>query len=61
MPGSCFCFCILVLFSGNADGILPITSTRHDLNALNLPKKGPWSAWYDGGEVKLFFFFFILF
>lgn len=39
------------VFSGDTDSILPITSTRYSIDALNLPVIGPWRAWYDNGQV----------
>ncbi|CAK9315096.1 unnamed protein product [Citrullus colocynthis] len=39
------------VFSGDTDGVLPITSTRYSVDALKLPVIGPWRAWYDDGQV----------
>ncbi|XP_022158143.1 serine carboxypeptidase II-2 isoform X2 [Momordica charantia] len=39
------------VFSGDTDSILPITSTRYSIDALELPQTGPWHAWYDDGQV----------
>ncbi|CAN4113278.1 unnamed protein product [Withania somnifera] len=35
------------IFSGDADAVIPVTSTRYTINALNLPTVSPWRAWYD--------------
>ncbi|KAK9130317.1 hypothetical protein Sjap_010804 [Stephania japonica] len=34
------------VYSGNADSIIPITSTRYSINALKLPTASPFRAWY---------------
>ncbi|KAJ8629119.1 hypothetical protein MRB53_022442 [Persea americana] len=39
------------VFSGNADTVIPVTSTRYSIDALNLPTLTPWHAWYDDGQV----------
>ncbi|CAJ1975524.1 unnamed protein product [Sphenostylis stenocarpa] len=40
------------VFSGNTDAVIPVTSTRYSINALNLPTVSPWRAWYDDGEAS---------
>ncbi|CAI9098725.1 OLC1v1035419C1 [Oldenlandia corymbosa var. corymbosa] len=35
------------VFSGDTDTVLPVTSTRMSVAALNLPTVGPWRPWYD--------------
>jgi len=39
------------IFSGDTDSVIPVTSTRYSINALNLTTVGPWRAWYDDGQV----------
>ncbi|XP_057430957.1 serine carboxypeptidase II-2-like [Lotus japonicus] len=39
------------VFSGNTDGVLPVTSTRYSINALKLSTVSPWRPWYDDEEV----------
>lgn len=41
----------LWVFSGDTDTVIPVTSTRYSINALNLSTVSPWRAWYDGGQV----------
>lgn len=37
--------------SGDADSVVPVTSTRYSINALKLPIKVPWYAWYHREQV----------
>ncbi|XP_071698767.1 serine carboxypeptidase II-2-like isoform X2 [Rutidosis leptorrhynchoides] len=39
------------IFSGDTDAVVPVTSTRYSINALNLTKIGPWRAWYEDDQV----------
>ncbi|XP_065850635.1 serine carboxypeptidase II-2 isoform X1 [Euphorbia lathyris] len=39
------------MFSGDTDAVIPVTSTRYTIDALNLTTTKPWHAWYDDGEV----------
>ncbi|XP_022883182.1 serine carboxypeptidase II-2-like [Olea europaea var. sylvestris] len=39
------------IFSGDTDAVIPVTSTRYSIDALNLPTTSPWRAWYDDGQV----------
>ncbi|XP_076951057.1 serine carboxypeptidase II-2-like [Bidens hawaiensis] len=39
------------IYSGNTDAVIPVTSTRQSIDALNLTTIGPWRAWYDDGQV----------
>ncbi|KAL9445491.1 hypothetical protein AB3S75_018481 [Citrus x aurantiifolia] len=39
------------MFSGDTDAVIPVTSTRYSIDALNLPTVKPWRAWYDEGQV----------
>ncbi|KAK9098129.1 hypothetical protein Syun_025174 [Stephania yunnanensis] len=39
------------VYSGNADSIIPITSTRYSINALKLPTASPFRAWYHERRV----------
>ncbi|CAK9876890.1 unnamed protein product [Sphagnum jensenii] len=44
------------VYSGDADSVVPVTSTRYSLDALKLPIVVPWYAWYHhqqvGGRVQ---------
>ncbi|KMT03487.1 hypothetical protein BVRB_8g191680 [Beta vulgaris subsp. vulgaris] len=39
------------MFSGDTDAVIPVTSTRYNIDALKLPTIKPWHAWYDDGQV----------
>ncbi|KAL2502429.1 Serine carboxypeptidase-like 29 [Forsythia ovata] len=39
------------IFSGDADAVVPVTSTRYSIDSLELPTISPWRAWYDNGQV----------
>ncbi|KAL9259020.1 Serine carboxypeptidase-like 29-like protein [Drosera capensis] len=39
------------MFSGDTDAVIPVTSTRRTIDALNLTTTKPWTAWYDEGQV----------
>ncbi|CAN6912064.1 unnamed protein product [Brassica oleracea] len=39
------------VFSGDADAIVPVTSTRYSINALNLSTISPYGPWYIDGQV----------
>lgn len=39
------------VFSGDTDTVIPVTSTRYSINALNLSTVSHWRAWYDDGQV----------
>ncbi|KAJ4792645.1 Carboxypeptidase [Rhynchospora pubera] len=40
------------IFSGDADAVIPVTSTRYNVDALSLPTVTPFHAWYESdGEV----------
>lgn len=39
------------MFSGDTDSVIPVTSTRYNIDALKLPTIKPWHAWYDHGQV----------
>ncbi|KAL8542219.1 hypothetical protein ACS0TY_003182 [Phlomoides rotata] len=39
------------IFSGDTDGRIPVTSTKHSIKMLKLPIKTQWHPWYLGGEV----------
>lgn len=32
--------------------MIPVTSTRYNIDALKLPSVTPWRPWYDDGQVK---------
>ncbi|OAE21763.1 hypothetical protein AXG93_2550s1000 [Marchantia polymorpha subsp. ruderalis] len=34
------------VYSGDADGVVPVQGTRYSLNSLNLTIKSPWFPWY---------------
>ena len=52
LTNGCAFFHLFVCDSGDADTVIPITSTRYSIDALKLPAIGPWRAWYDDGEVS---------
>ncbi|KAH9770158.1 Carboxypeptidase [Citrus sinensis] len=35
--------------SGDTDVVIPVTSARYSIDALNLPTVKPWRAWWDDG------------
>ncbi|CAM6020249.1 unnamed protein product [Sphagnum balticum] len=35
------------VFSGDADSVVPVTSTRYSIEAMLLPIETPWYPWYD--------------
>ncbi|KAL0903512.1 hypothetical protein M5K25_027898 [Dendrobium thyrsiflorum] len=37
--------------NGDTDSVIPVTSTRYNVDALKLPTVVPWHAWYDDGQV----------
>ncbi|KAM7252714.1 hypothetical protein ACFE04_008223 [Oxalis oulophora] len=39
------------IFSGTTDAVIPVTSTRYSIDALNLTTVKPWRAWYQDGQV----------
>ncbi|RWR90012.1 serine carboxypeptidase ii-3 [Cinnamomum micranthum f. kanehirae] len=39
------------IYSGDVDGVIPITSTRYSINAMNLSIETPWYPWYTQQEV----------
>ncbi|KAL8236918.1 hypothetical protein R6Q59_017999 [Mikania micrantha] len=39
------------MFSGDTDAVIPVTSTRYSIDALNLTTIRPWRAWYEDGQV----------
>ncbi|XP_047950431.1 serine carboxypeptidase II-2-like isoform X2 [Salvia hispanica] len=39
------------MFSGDTDAVIPVTSTRYNINAMKLQTVRPWRAWYDDGQV----------
>ncbi|KAK4798767.1 hypothetical protein SAY86_031093 [Trapa natans] len=39
------------VFSGDTDAVVPLTATRHSIDALNLPTVVKWYPWYDDGKV----------
>jgi serine carboxypeptidase-like clade 2 len=39
------------IFSGTTDAVIPVTSTRYSIAALNLSTVKPWRAWYEDGQV----------
>lgn len=42
-------------FSGDADSVVPVTSTRYSLDALKQAIKVPWYAWYHHEQVRPLF------
>nr|ABR16596.1 unknown [Picea sitchensis] len=41
----------ILLFSGDTDTVVPVTSTRLSINELKLPIATPWYPWLNGDEV----------
>ncbi|XP_072979461.1 serine carboxypeptidase 1-like [Typha angustifolia] len=39
------------LYSGDTDGVVPITSTKHAIRELALPVRTSWRPWYSNHEV----------
>ncbi|PIN05225.1 Serine carboxypeptidases (lysosomal cathepsin A) [Handroanthus impetiginosus] len=39
------------IYSGDTDGIIHVTTTRHSMAKLGAPVKTPWYPWYSQGEV----------
>ncbi|KAL8172086.1 hypothetical protein V2J09_023890 [Rumex salicifolius] len=39
------------LYSGDVDGVIPVTSTRYAIDKMRVSVKTPWYPWYTGGEV----------
>ncbi|WMV12936.1 hypothetical protein MTR67_006321 [Solanum verrucosum] len=39
------------IYSGDTDSVLPVTTTRYDINKIKTPVKTPWYSWYFQGEV----------
>lgn len=60
------CTNIEIQCSGDADSVVPVTSTRYSIEAMNLPIVKPWHPWYDHQQVHcytrphiLIFFFLV--
>lgn len=41
----------ILIYSGDTDSTVPVTSTRFSINKLKLPIETPWYPWLDGDEV----------
>lgn len=41
----------ILIYSGDTDSVVPVTSTRFSINKLKLPIETPWYPWLDGDEV----------
>ncbi|XP_077212802.1 serine carboxypeptidase 1-like [Tasmannia lanceolata] len=39
------------MFSGDIDGVIPVTSTRYSINKLGYPLETAWRPWYYNNEV----------
>ncbi|XP_059663516.1 serine carboxypeptidase 1-like [Cornus florida] len=39
------------VYSGDIDAVVPVTSTKYDMNTLNLPIQTAWRPWYINNEV----------
>ncbi|CAL0310995.1 unnamed protein product [Lupinus luteus] len=39
------------IFSGDIDGIVPVTSTKYSIKKMNLSAKTTWYPWFSNGEV----------
>uniref|UniRef100_A0A0D6QS40 Carboxypeptidase n=1 Tax=Araucaria cunninghamii TaxID=56994 RepID=A0A0D6QS40_ARACU len=40
----------ILVYSGDVDSVVPVTSTRFSLNALKLPIETPWYPWMSGKD-----------
>ncbi|VFQ72516.1 unnamed protein product [Cuscuta campestris] len=40
----------ILVYSGDVDAIIPVTSTRYSLDAMNLKVVTPWQLWKDSSE-----------
>nr|GMC93998.1 putative serine carboxypeptidase-like 23 [Ipomoea batatas] len=40
----------ILLFSGDVDSVVPVTSTRYSVNAMKLKVIKPWHPWEDGNK-----------
>ncbi|GKE59044.1 serine carboxypeptidase II-2, partial [Tanacetum coccineum] len=43
------------IFSGDTDAVIPVTSTRYSIDALNLTTISPWRAWYEDGQAWILY------
>ncbi|KAE9458523.1 hypothetical protein C3L33_09574, partial [Rhododendron williamsianum] len=43
----------LWVYSGDVDGVIPVTSSRYAINTLKLPVTNAWRAWYSNGTVEV--------
>eukprot|EP01018_Ginkgo_biloba_P005861 Gb_10864 [translate_table: standard] len=41
----------ILIYSGDVDAVVPVTSTRYSINGLKLPIKKSWYPWMNGDEV----------
>ncbi|CAA7405911.1 unnamed protein product [Spirodela intermedia] len=41
----------VLVYSGDVDGVVPVTSTRFSIDTLSLPVESPWRPWTAHGEV----------
>lgn len=39
------------IYSGDIDGVVPVTSSRYAINTMEVPVETTWRAWYSNGEV----------
>ncbi|KAF1894319.1 hypothetical protein Lal_00027165 [Lupinus albus] len=39
------------IFSGDIDGVVPVTSTKYSIKKMNLSTKTAWYPWFFNGEV----------
>lgn len=42
---------MMIMYSGDTDGRVPITSTRYSINKLELRVKKEWRAWFHKDQV----------
>jgi len=49
-------FHLILFYSGDTDGRIPVTATRYTLRKLGLKTKKEWTAWYSGPQVIPHFF-----
>lgn len=51
----------LLFYSGDLDGMIPVSASRYAINSLKLPIEIPWRPWYIKDEVIHHFLFFFIF
>ncbi|GFP84552.1 serine carboxypeptidase-like 40 [Phtheirospermum japonicum] len=39
------------IYSGDVDGLIPVTATKYSMAKIGAPVKTPWFSWYSHGEM----------